>query len=184
MKNCRLIIVNILLLHLMMFSCNGQVNSNIKNQVDDKGNEKVVTSNPCELELVEISIDKVSVSGVLNGFNINKVQQKIGVPDSISTYDNEFSNKIHELLFYGESFIELMDGKVVSFEILDNRLLFERFDLTVGDNIKKCDSLLKLYQANKSKLEIRIPIEDEDSAIIFNLDSEGQIKSIYQWVNW
>jgi len=183
MRNFRSIIFNVFLLQSLMVSCNGQANNVVNNQENVKEDEKVETG-LCESELNEISISEISVSGVLSGYNKNKIQQKIGKPDSVSTYDNEFSNQIHELYYYGRSYFELMEGKVVSFEILDNRLYIEGFDLTFGDNINQCSSLLKLFQSNKSQLEIRIPIEGEDSAIIFNLDSEEKIKSIYQWVNW
>lgn len=183
MKNCRLMILHVFLLQFLIVSCNGQTNNVINTKENVKEDDKIETG-LCESELKEISVSEISVSGVLNGFTKNKIQQEVGNPDSTSTYDNEFSNQVHELCYYGKSYFELMEGKVVSFEILDTRLLVEGFDLTVGDNINKCSILLKLFQSNKSQLEIRIPIEGEDSAIIFNLDSSGKIKSIYQWANW
>ncbi|GAB4261740.1 MAG: hypothetical protein Kow0079_18090 [Vicingaceae bacterium] len=179
LKIFNLIILIFFLLQTLIISCNGQSINLINAQENIKKSEKDF----CESELKKISISKLSVSGVYNDFTKNQIKEKIGYPDSVSTYDNEFSNQVHELYYFGKSYFELMDSKVVSFEILDNRLILDGFYLTVGDNINKCSSLFYLFNS-KSQLKIRIPIDGEDSAIIFKVDNSGNIKSIYQWVNW
>jgi len=177
---CRLTILNIFLLQFLFISCKGQVNN--KEQVKNEVKQESVIG-ICDSELKEINLSEVSVSGVKYGSSKDELQSVLGTPDSVSSYDNEFSNQIHHLYFYGKSYYELVDNKIVSFEILDSTLLIDTFVLTVGGNISNCSALHKLFN-NGKKITLRIPVKGEDSAIIFNLNKEGKILSIYQWINW
>jgi hypothetical protein len=156
--------------------------SSTENNVEDSSKfDDSIQKSLCENRITEFSIDDISVSGVKQGTSGSEIKMILGKPDKITEYDNELSNQVHSLYYYGESYFDLVQDKVVSFNIEGSKLILDKLNLTYGSSLKNCNSLALIKIKNG---KIRIPIKDRDEAIIFTIDEKKNIKSIYHWVNW
>lgn len=146
----------------------------------------------CESDNIKDGIEKnvVVVSGLSMGTELSEVKRTLGEPQKQKSYDNELSNAVHTLLFYGSSKFEFYESKLISFEILSNDIALETFNIGVGENIERCSSLFQFYKEvlptveQGESIKLRIPIKGEDEALIFTTDDKGVVPSIYYWVNW
>ncbi|WP_378187402.1 hypothetical protein ACE939_03570 [Aquimarina sp. W85] len=160
---------------------NEEISNTEINVTDSLKFDNPIQNNLCEKKITEFNIDEISISGVEHGASSSEIEMILGNPDSITEYDNELSNEVHSLYYYGESYFDLVQDSVVSFNIEGSKLIFDNLNLTSGSSLLSCTSLSLIKIKNG---RIRIPIKYRDEAIIFAIDQNKNVKSIYHWVNW